>query len=144
MHRLIWGFAGCTYHLVGNLKHWLISIIMSRGNQYVFINTFAFFRRYKISWISVWILNSAWRLAPEYKNNSCVCDGIEKSVLRITFWHHKACRVMTNSDREGRIVPSHPLTNNGSFFLLTLKNRIFIFKNTPPTPEVPLYAEMRH
>ena len=30
-------------------------------------------------------------------------DGIEKYVLRITDWHHKACRVMTNGDREGPI-----------------------------------------
>ena len=28
---------------------------------------------------------------------------IEKFVPRITFWHHKACRVMTNGDHEGRI-----------------------------------------
>ena len=25
MRRLIWGFAGRTYHIVGNLMHWLIS-----------------------------------------------------------------------------------------------------------------------
>ena len=24
MRRLIWGFAGCTYHIVWNLMHWLI------------------------------------------------------------------------------------------------------------------------
>ena len=24
MRRLIWGFAGRTYHIVGNLMHWLI------------------------------------------------------------------------------------------------------------------------
>ena len=30
-------------------------------------------------------------------------DGIEKSVPRIIDWHHEACRVMTNGDREGRI-----------------------------------------
>ena len=24
MNRLIWGFAGCTYHIVRNLMHWLI------------------------------------------------------------------------------------------------------------------------
>ena len=29
------------------------------------------------------------------------CEGeIEKSIPRITDWHHKACRVMTNGDRE--------------------------------------------
>ena len=46
-------------------------------------------------------------------------DGIEKSNPRITDWHLKACRVMTNG--EGRIFLSHPYTNNGFFFLLTTK-----------------------
>ena len=32
------------------------------------------------------------------------CEGrIEKSVPRITDWHHVACRVMTKGDHEGRI-----------------------------------------
>ena len=36
------------------------------------------------------------------------CEGrIEKSVPRITVRHHEACRVMTNSDPEGRIFISH-------------------------------------
>ena len=43
------------------------------------------------------------------------CDvGIGKSIPRITDWHHKACRVITNDDREGRIYISHPHTNNHS------------------------------
>ena len=50
------------------------------------------------------------------------CEGgIEKSVPRITVWHHEACRVMTNGDHEGRIFLSHPHTNNGFVFLLTTK-----------------------
>ena len=50
------------------------------------------------------------------------CEGrIEKSVLRITDWHHTACRVMTNGDRQGQVFPSHPHTINGFFFLLTTK-----------------------
>ena len=47
------------------------------------------------------------------------CEGgIEKSFLRITVWHHEACRVMTNGNPEGRIFTciSHPHTNNGFFF----------------------------
>ena len=36
-----------------------------------------------------------------------------KSVPKITDWHHGACRVMTNGDREGRIFLSHPHTYNG-------------------------------
>ena len=57
------------------------------------------------------------------------CEGkIEKSVLRITIWHHEACRVMTNGDLEGRIFLSYPHTNKGFFFLL---------------PEVPKYAKIQ-
>ena len=42
------------------------------------------------------------------------CEGgIEKSVLRITDWHHGACRVMTNDDHEGHIFSwPHLYTNN--------------------------------
>ena len=44
------------------------------------------------------------------------CEGrIEKSVPRITDWHHMACQVMTSGDREGRILLSHPHTKNGFF-----------------------------
>ena len=46
------------------------------------------------------------------------CEGrIEKSVLRITIWHHKAGRVMTNGDLEGQIFLSYPHTNNELCFL---------------------------
>ena len=38
-------------------------------------------------------------------------NAIEKSDPRITFWHHEACRVMTNSDLEGPIFLFH--TYNG-------------------------------
>ena len=58
------------------------------------------------------------------------CEGgIEKSVLRITYWHPEACRVMANGDCEGWIFLSHSHTNNGLFFLNTDKYSIFIFKN---------------
>ena len=49
------------------------------------------------------------------------CENrIEKSVPRITVWHHEACRVMTNGDPEGRIFRSYPHTNNRLFSLLTI------------------------
>ena len=48
----------------------------------------------------------------------------------------------TNDDREGRIFLSHPRTNNGLFFLLTINVVFFIFKKMPPS-EVSEYAEMR-
>ena len=50
--------------------------------------------------------------------------GIEKSVPMIMDWHHEACRVMTNSDRERWIFVSHPHMNNEFFFLFTTKYRI--------------------
>ena len=53
------------------------------------------------------------------------CEGrIEKSVPRITVWHHEACRVMTNGDPEGRIFLNYPQTNNG-FFSYSLLNTAF-------------------
>ena len=53
------------------------------------------------------------------------CEGrIEKSVPRITVWHHTACLVVTNNVPEGQIFLSYPHTNNGFFFLLTT---IFIY-----------------
>ena len=54
-------------------------------------------------------------------NHEC---EIEKSVLRITVWHHKACRVMTNGYRGRQNFLSHPHTNN-RFYLLTIKYSIF-------------------
>ena len=67
------------------------------------------------------------------------CEGrIEKSVLRIAVWHHKACRVMTNGDPEGQIFLSYPHTNSGFFFLLTT---VFFFKNK--LPEVHEYAKIQ-
>ena len=72
------------------------------------------------------------------------CDGgIEKSGPTITDWHHEACQVMTNGDREGQIFLSHPHTDNGFFFLLTTKYHILYWKNKG-LPESPEFAEMWH
>ena len=51
------------------------------------------------------------------------CEGrIENNVARITVWNHKACGVMTNVDRGGRIFLSHPHhMNNLFFFFLAIK-----------------------
>ena len=69
------------------------------------------------------------------------CEGrIEKSVPRIVVWHHEACRVPSNGDREGRIVLSYPHSNNGFFFLLT--NVVFCIFSLNKLPEVPEYAKM--
>ena len=57
------------------------------------------------------------------------CEGgMEKSVLRITDWHHEACRVMKNCDPERWIFLSHPHMNNELFFLLTSKYLILYWK----------------
>ena len=72
------------------------------------------------------------------------CEGgVEKSIPRITDWHHEAWGVMTNGDREGPIFLSNSHTNNG-FFLLTTKYLILYWKNMKRLPENPKYAEMRH
>ena len=47
-----------------------------------------------------------------YINISECEGGIEKSIPRITDWHCKACRVMTNSDPERWIILSHPHKEN--------------------------------
>ena len=49
---------------------------------------------------------------------------------------------MAKGDRKGRGFLSHPQTNNRFLFLLTIKYRIYIFKEG--LPEVPVYVEMRH
>ena len=52
--------------------------------------------------------------------------------------------MMTNGDREGRILLFHPHTNNGFFILLTTKYLILHWKNIKMASENPEYAEMRH
>ena len=42
--------------------------------------------------------------------------------------HRLACRVMINCDPEGQIYLSHPYTNVGFFFLVTIKYGISILK----------------
>ena len=79
----------------------------------------------------------------EYKIHHECEVGIEKSLQRITDWHHEACLVMTKTD----FFLSHPHTNNGFFFLLTTKYLILYWKKTTTLkklPENPEYAEMRH
>ena len=56
--------------------------------------------------------------------HKCV-GGIEKSVARITIWHHEACQVITNGDPYGQIFLSNSHRNNEVFFLLTIKYFIF-------------------
>ena len=53
---------------------------------------------------------------------------------------------LADGDREGRIfqLGLYPNTNNGLFFLLTIKYRIFILKKNLSKVSVTQYAEMRH
>ena len=53
--------------------------------------------------------------------NECV-GGIEKSVPRITNWHHESCLVMTNGDRKRRIFFLFHLHTNNGFFLASRYN----------------------
>ena len=57
------------------------------------------------------------------------CEGRkEKSVPKITIWHHEACQVMTNGDPKGQIFLSYPHMNNGFFCLLTTVFCVFFLK----------------
>ena len=69
------------------------------------------------------VLTSNIRIYHEYEGR------IEKSVPRITDWHHEACGVMTNGDHKGQIFLSHLHTNNRFFFLLTTYYLNYIGKN---------------
>ena len=72
------------------------------------------------------------------------CEGrIEKSLPRIAVWHHQARQMMTNGDHEGRIFLSHPITNNGFFFLPTTKYHILCLKTIIRLPENPKFTEMQ-
>ena len=68
-------------------------------------------------------------------------ERIEKSVRRITVWHHKACRVMTNGDpRDGFF---YPLTRMEFFLAHTVFIYILIYLFQNKLPEVPDYAKMQ-
>ena len=55
-------------------------------------------------------------------------SGIEESAPRISVWHHKAWRVITNGDLEERIFVLALYTNDGFFFLLTVQFCFFFLK----------------
>ena len=52
-----------------------------------------------------------------------------KSVLRITVWHHEACRVVPDCDNEGRILLSTPHTHDRFFFLHIFISERSFFNN---------------
>ena len=52
---------------------------------------------------------------------------IDKSVLRITIWHHKACFVMPIGDPRDHDFLSYQRSDDGFFFTLTIKFHFFIY-----------------
>ena len=53
----------------------------------------------------------------EYKHLSGGLRGVDRKIVpRITVWHHEACRVMPDCDREGRIFLSTPYNHDRFFF----------------------------
>ena len=55
----------------------------------------------------------------EYKHLSGGLRGVDRKIVpRITVWHHEACRVMPDCDREGRIFLSTPYNHDRFFFFL--------------------------
>ena len=73
--------------------------------------------------LSMRLVPNSYELAYIFNWNTRInheCEGrIDKSITRITDWHHKACRAITNGDPEGQIFLSYHLTNNTFFFSLT-------------------------
>ena len=70
------------------------------------------------------------------------CEGgIKKSVPRIAVGHHKACRVTTNGDGEGRIFFYPILTQIILYIFFHAYHLFCIFLKLP---EVSDYAAMRH
>ena len=53
-----------------------------------------------------------------------------RSVLRITDWHHEACRVMTKAEPKGQIFLSPPHRNDRLFFLAHCSTPNFISEKT--------------
>ena len=58
------------------------------------------------------------------KSWNCVFEFLWEPGL---IWHHEACRVMTNSDSENL---SHPHSNSGFCFLLTIRYYISILEKS--------------
>ena len=54
------------------------------------------------------------------------------SLFRIEFNKFSVSCCITNGDREGRIFPSYPHTNDGFFFFHTIKYGFFIFLKRAP------------
>ena len=52
--------------------------------------------------------------------------GIEKSIPRIIVWHHKACRVKTNGDREERILKIRPEDHRFNHLLVHKDGALFL------------------
>ena len=65
--------------------------------------------------------------------------GIENFVQRISVWHHKVCRVMTNGDPEVQIFLSSPHTNDGLFIPRTKGGGHIVFGADPV--DVRVYPE---
>ena len=67
------------------------------------------------------------------------------TIVRITDWHHDACRVMTNGECEGRIF-FYPILTwiMNSFSCSPLNTSFYIGKPWKSLPENPEYAEMQH
>ena len=55
------------------------------------------------------------------------CEGrIEKSVRKITAWHHEAYRVMPNGESRGTDFLSHPHTYNGLLSCSSLDTAFYV------------------
>ena len=68
--------------------------------------------------------------------------AIEKSVPRITYWHHMACHVVTNGDPKAHFFFLSLTQIMDSSSCSPLKSTFLYLNNWPP--EIPVNAEIRH
>ena len=75
MRRLIWGFAGRTYHIVGNLMHWL---------KFYDIQIIAFYCTYKISMISsILFIYKKMRFSHSYNTTHLPYNTIKEKLVEL-------------------------------------------------------------
>ena len=76
MRRLIWGFAGRTYHIVGNLMHWLKFVYGVNSLVLVLIMTIFF-----------WLPGYTWSLKSYYTSikDTSFCGHLDFNCLKLKY-----------------------------------------------------------
>ena len=85
---------------------------------------------FRLAAVPFFVLPRGWYSVCEIIRIYHECEaGKEKSVPRITFWHHRACRVMTNGDPNRRIFYPTLTPIMDSFSCSPINTSFYIGKN---------------